>query len=352
VTDPEHPQRPSGPLLHAAFGAQTAQILYVAAKLGLADHLRDRHRTATELARTVGTDAAALQRVLRGLVSLGVCDEVEGGRFGLTSLGEYLRADHPDSMQSRVILNGEVHYALWADILATVRTGESASQRVFGMPFYDHLARNAAVGSLFDRAMTSAGWVRDRFRPAVEAYDFGQFRTIVDVGGGNGTLMVELLKTYPQPTGTVFDVPRLAEAARRNIEAVGLNARCQFLGGNAFEAVPAGGDAYVLSNFIINWGDHEAVVPLQNCRKVIPPHGKLLLVEWVMPTGREPREDFRFWDTVTMDLIMLAAFGSRSGHVRSRSEFQALLGTAGFTLTAVIPTPASISVIEAVPASG
>ena len=343
------PQQPIAPLLQAAFGAQTAQILYVAAKLGLADHLRDGHRTATELARTLGVDAMALQRVLRGLVSLGVCDEIDGGQFGVTSLGEYLRADHPDSVQSRVILNAEVHSALWADMLATIRTGESASQRVFGMPFYDHLAQNQAVGSLFDRAMTSAGWVRYRFRPAVEAYDFGQFRTIVDVGGGNGTLMVELLKTYSQPSGTVFDVPRLAEAARQTIEAARLTARCQFLGGNAFEAVPAGGDAYLLSNFVISWGDDEALVPLRNCRKAIAPGGKLLLVEWVIPTGDNPKEGFRFWDTVTMDLIMLAAFGSRSGHVRTRPEFQALLGAAGFTLTTVVPTRASVCVIEAVP---
>jgi Dimerisation domain len=159
MTDQEHAQQAIAPLLKAAFGAQTAQILYVAAKLAMADHLQDGRRTATELARTLGVDAAALQRVLRGLVSLGACDEIDGGQFGLTALGQYLRTDHPDSLQSRVILNGEVHAALWADLLATVRTGESASQRVFGMPFFDHLSRNPAVGSLFDRAMTSAGWV-------------------------------------------------------------------------------------------------------------------------------------------------------------------------------------------------
>jgi len=111
--------------------------------------------------------------------------------------------------------------------------------------------------------------------------------------------------------------------------------------------VPAGADAYILSNFLISWGDDEALVPLRNCRKA--PRGKLLLVEWVMPTGSEPTVGFRFWDTVMMDLIMLAAFGSRSGYVRTRSEFHTLLAAAGFTLTAVIPTAASISVIEAEP---
>ena len=349
MTDREHRQEAVAPLLRAAFGAQATQILYVAAKLAIADHLQNGRQSATELAKILEVDSAALQRVLRGLVNLGACDEIDGGHFGLTKLGQYLRTDHADSLQSRIILNSEVHCALWADLLATVRTGESASQRVFGMPFFEHLSRNPAVGSVFDRAMTSAGWVRHRFRPAVDAYDFGQFKTIVDVGGGNGTLMVELLRKYPQPIGTIFDLPRLADTARQTIEAAGLSARCQFVAGNAFEAVPPGADAYLLSNFVINWGDEEAVKPLRNCRKVIAEGGKLLLVEWMIPTADEATEEFRYWDTVTMDLVMLAAFGSRSGHVRTRSEFQALLAAAGFTLAAVVPTRAAVCVIEAVP---
>src|SRR5262245_40547931 len=126
MANPEHPQQSIAPLVHAAFGAQTAQILYIAAKLGLADRMREGHRTATELAGVLASDAVALRRGLRGLVAIGICDEHDDGQFHLTSLGDYLRADHPDSVQSRVILNGEVHYALWADILTTVRTGESA----------------------------------------------------------------------------------------------------------------------------------------------------------------------------------------------------------------------------------
>jgi SAM-dependent methyltransferase len=347
--EPKHPQQEIAPLLHVTFGALTAKVLYVGAKLGLADELQSGHRTAAELGQTLGVDVAGLRRVLRGLVSLGVCAEVDSDRFALTPLGEYLRADHPDSVQSRILLNGEVHGALWADMLATVRTGKSASERVFGMPFYEYLARNPAAGALFDRAMTSAGWVRYRFRPAIEAYDFGQFQTIVDVGGGNGTLLTELLKTYPRPTGTVFDVPRLAEAVRRTVDASGLNQRCRFVGGDAFESVPAGADAYLLSNFVISWGDEQAVVPLRNCRNAMAATGKLLLIEWIMPAEEEATDSFRFWDSVTMDLIMLAAFGSRSGHVRTRSEFEALLGAAGFRVTAVVPTRASVCVIDAVP---
>jgi SAM-dependent methyltransferase len=321
-------------------------MLYIAAKLGIADQLKDGHHAAVEVASTLGVDASALYRILRGLVSLGVCVENADGQFSLTSVGAYLRSDHPDSMQPRLLFNGEVHYALWSEMLATVRTGESASQHRFGMPFYDYLASNPAAGTLFDQTMASA--VRYRHRPVVEAYNFDQFRTMVDVGGGNGALMVEIMTNYPQPTGIVFDVPRLAVGAQQTIDAAGLTARCRFIGGNALEGVPADGDAYILSAVVSGWEDDEAVVALQHCRKVMAPQGKLLLVEWIMPAADEPREAFRFWDTVITDLIMLATAGTR-GRIRTSAEFQALLHASGFTRSALVPTQSSMWVIEAVP---
>jgi SAM-dependent methyltransferase len=340
---------PQAALLQAAYGAQTAQMLYVAAKLGIADQLWHSHYTA-ELAQTLGMNASALQRILHGLASLGVCVESADGQFSLTSVGEYLRSDHPDSMQPRLLLNGEVHYALWTEILATVRTGEAANQCLFGMLFDDDLASHSAVGALCDRTMASA--IRYRHQPVMDAYDIGQFRTIVDVGGGNGALMVEILTAYPQPTDIVFDVPRLAEDVRQTMEAAGLTARCRFIGGNALEEVPAGGDAYIFSNLVLNWEDEEAIVALQNCRQGIAPQGKLVLVDWIIPAADEPREAFRWWDTVMTDLIMLATCGSRRGRMRTNAEFQALLRAAGFTLTTLVPTQASVWVIEAAPREG
>ena len=341
---------PQAALLQAAYGAQTVQMLYVAAKLGLADHLQHRHATAAALAHTLGVNASALQRILRGLVSLGVCAESAEGQFSLTSVGAYLRSDHPDSLQPRLLFNGEVQYALWTEALATVQTGEAASQRLFGMPFYDYLARHPAVGVLFDRTMASA--VRYRHRPVVDAYDFGQFRTIVDVGGGNGALLVEILTAYPHPTGIVFDLPRLADGVRQTLAAAGLTARCRFIGGNALEGVPAGGDAYLLANLVLNWEDEEAIVALHHCRQGLAPQGKLVLVDWLIPAAHEPREGFRFWDTVMTDLVMLVTYGSQRGRIRTRAEFQTLLRAAGFTLTAFVPTQASVWVIEAVPMTG
>jgi hypothetical protein len=335
-------------LLEAAYGALRAQILCVAAELGLAERLAQNGPvTANELAPKLGIDAAVLERVLRGLVSMNVCDEIEASRFRLTALGEYLRPNHPDSVEARALLHGKLFYRLWDNLTETVRTGEGGSQRVLAMASHEYLAKETEIGALFDRTMASEGPFRHR--PAVEAYDFGQFGTVIDVGGGNGALMVEILTAYSQPTGIVFDLPRTAPAAEQTIDASRLGDRCRFIGGDAFETVPSGGDAYVLSNFLVGWADDRALVLLRNCRKAIAATGKVLLIEWIMPVGDEARERFRFFDTVSRDLIMLSVNGTGGGRVRNRSDFRDLLAAAGFEMTAVIPTSGSVNVIEARP---
>ena len=140
--------------------------------------------------------------------------------------------------------------------------------------------------------------IGDQLRSAGEASDVGQFQTVVDVGGGNGALMGERLHGRPRPTGIAFGLPRLAESARATIDTAGLSARCAFQEGHALDAVPVGGGAYARSSFVINWPDDEAVVPWRYCRASILPHGTLVLVQWTMPSGDEPKEGLRFWDTV------------------------------------------------------
>jgi len=347
-SEPSDASPPYAPLLEAAYGALRAQILCVAAELGLAERLAQNGPvTANELAPKLGIDAAVLERVLRGLVSMNVCDEIEGSRFRLTALGEYLRPNHPDSVEARALLHGKLFYRLWDNLTETVRTGEGGGQRVLAMPSHEYLAKEPQIGALFDRTMASEGPFRHR--PAVEAYDFGQFGTVIDVGGGNGALMVEILTAYAQPTGIVFDLPRTAPAAKQTIDASRLGDRCRFIGGYAFETVPSGGDAYVLSNFLVGWADDRALVLLRNCRKAIAATGKVLLIEWIMPVGDEARERFRFFDTVSRDLIMLSVNGTGGGRVRNRSDFRDLLAAAGFEMTAVIRTSGSVNVIEARP---
>ncbi len=191
---------------------------------------------------------------------------------------------------------------------------------------------------------------RFRLGPAAAAYDFGRFGTVVDVGGGNGALLIEILRAYDGPRGVVFDVPAVAERARQNIAAAGLADRCTAVGGSALEAVPEGADAYILSNFLVDMDDERAAGILRRCHGAMAPGGRVLLIEWVMPTGSATTDPHTFWDTTTMDLIMLAHGGAGGGRVRTAEEFRAVLAAGGFALRDIIPTAASVSVIEAFPA--
>jgi SAM-dependent methyltransferase len=334
-------------LLRDAFGAQAAMVLYTAAKLDLAEHLASGPRTAEQLATALGADARALGRILRALVSQGACEELTDSQFILTDLGNSLRAGHPHSIRARVMLNVEVHHRLWASMLDTAKSGESASVRVYGLPFYEYLASNREAGDVFDTAMSSAGWALQRFRAAVEAYDFGRFDEIVDVGGGNGAFLVEILASVPRPHGIVFDVDRVGTSAMEVISSRGLASRCRFVAGDAFAAVPEAADAYVLSNFLNSWGDAEAARVLRNCHRAMKPDATLLIVDWIMPTADQREGVASSRDATTMDLVMLCAFGGDSGRIRTFSEFCKLLADSGFDVTARMPARGSLEIIEA-----
>jgi hypothetical protein len=291
-----------------------------------------------------------LQRVLRGLTGMGLCTEVDEGRFALTPLGEYLRTDRPDSLHARALFNGEVLFPLWGDLLHTVQTSQPAVERVLGMPLYQYFAEHPEAGAIFDRTMAS--YAQYRLRPVAHAYDFSRFSVIVDVGGGNGMLLVLILQAHPQPRGMVFDFPAVAEHARENIEAAGLADRCTAIGGDAMEGVPEGGDAYLLSNVVNGMDETTALAVLQNCRRAMGNRASLLLLEWVMPAGGlasgASATDYKFWDTAAIDLVMLVGFSG--GRVRTEAEWRKLLEAAGFRLIGIVPTPSSVNVIEAEPA--
>ena len=339
---------PYTPLLETAYGALRAQILCVAAELGLAEHLAQSGPvTASELAPKLSVDAAILERVLRGLVSMNVCDEIEGSRFRLTALGEYLRPNHPDSVEARVLLHGQVFYRMWGELAETIRTGKGGSQARLG---------NAVLSVLHQGA---AGWLAVRS-------DNGQRRAIPSSARRRSLRFWAIRRCGRcwrrqrradgrNPKGvSPADRHRLRSAASRTSRTADYRRRragrsLSFCRGRCFGDRYRGYDAYVLSNFLVSWGDDHAVILLRNCRKAIAENGKVLLIEWVMPAGNEPRERFRFFDTVSRDLIMLSINGSGRGRVRTRSGFHDLLDAAGFEMTAVIPTRGSVSVIEARP---
>jgi len=326
------------------YGAQVAQIIYVATQLGVPDLLAAGSRTASELATATAVDEPTLRRVLRGLVALGLCNKLEPDAYILSDYGQFLRADHPRSLRARTIFNTEVLSPIWGRMLDTTRTGTSGALGALGMPFYEYLQQRPEIGELFDRTMADA--IRYRVQSALDAYDFSRFRKVVDVGGGNGAFLLEMLRRSTRLQGVVFDLPAVAERTRRAIAATPESARCSVDEGNALERVTEGADCYVLSNVLVSMADDDAAKILQSCRRAMADGATVVIVEWIMPTGAEQSDESIVWDTASMDLNMLAIHGASGWRVRTRAEFEHVVEAAELVVDRVVPTTSAVSVIE------
>jgi hypothetical protein len=309
------------------------------AKLGIADLLRDSPQGSDVLAQATGTDARALYRVLRTLASVGVLVEDEAARFGLTPIGACLQTGVPNSLRAYALQTGEETYHVWTEMLYSVRTGKSAFEQVFGMGVYDYRAHNPEAAARFNEAMTD--WTRQAAPAVVAAYDFSACTRVVDVGGGQGSLLIALLQAYPHLQGVLVEIPHVAAAAQPRLEAAGLARRCEVVAGDFFAPLPSGGDVYILKNVIDSFEDDRTVRLLQNCHRAMAPQGKLLVVGQVIRPGNDPAV------SKLLDLGLLVGAG---GPVRTEAESHRLFAAAGFQLTRIIPTQAATedSIIEGV----
>jgi hypothetical protein len=321
-------------------GFRVSILVSTAAEFGLADHLASGPKTSAELATLAGAHAPTLHRLLRGLARVELVRQEADGRFALTPLGEVLRRDVPNSLWGMARVWGSDLYALtWMRLPHSVRTGQSAQEFLYGMRQFDYLATQPEVASIFNEGQFAGTLaVADA---VLEAYDLTPFGTIMDVGGGSGALATTLLKARPELRGIVFDLPFCEDGARAHFDAAGVADRCEFVGGDFFQAVPAGADAYLLKFILHDWEDAKCAQILSSCRAAIGPTGKLLLIESVLPPPGEP-----LTDAVFSDLTMVVHTG---GQERSAAEFEQLLQAAGFRLTRVVPTRAAQSIVEAVP---
>lgn len=318
-------------LAHLLSGYWYTQTIYVAAKLGLAELLKDGPKSAQELAQATATNPRALYRLLRALASIGIFAE-EQGRFVLTPLAECLL---DPSTKAMATMRGECQYRAWGELLYSVQSGQSAFEKVYGKPIFDFFSENPDTGKLFDQAMTG---VHGRETEAMlEAYDFTGIRTLADIGGGNGSVLTAILRRYPAMQGFLFDLPSVVERTKANIEAAGLEGRCQLVVGNAFEAVPAGADAYLMRHIIHDWDDDKCITILRQCCRAMGQGGKLLVIEGVVPPGNEPSVSKFF------DLAMMVLPG---GMERTEEEYRQLFEAAGLRLTRIVPTRTWVSVIE------
>lgn len=332
---PPGPPPPDQHLVQLIFGKWVSMALSVAAKLRLADKLAAGPKTEVELAEETLTHAPSLYRLMRALASVGVFASDEAGRFALTPVGELLRTGVPGSMRGVADYCGtEWSWKAWGSLLESVKTGRTAFNEVFGEGCFDYLAKHPAEQAVFDEGMT--GFSAAEADAVVAAYDFSNFGTLIDVGGGHGHLLGTILNKTPNLRGVLFDAPHVVAGAK--LAAMGVADRCKAEGGDFFEAVPAGGDAYILKHIIHDWNDADCGRILGNIRAVSKPGTKLLLVELVVPPGDAPHPG------KLLDLEMLVV---ASGKERTEAEYAALLAASGFKLTRVVPTQGPAGVVEA-----
>jgi len=319
-------------------GSWITQGISVAAELGIADLLADGPMTVEELATKTNTHSGALNRLLRALASVGVFAQDGGLCFSSTPLSDLLRSDIPGSQRSFAIMMGSEFHATWGELLHSVQTGEPGFHKRFGAPFFEYMTEHPERHAIYDEAMTGVhGRETD---PMLDAYDFGAFRTVADIGGGKGLLLAGILNRHPAIQGVLFDLPAVADRARSTISRSGLAERIRIEGGDFFASVPAGADAYVLRHIIHDWQDPEAIAILRQCREAAAPDGKVLVVEMVIPPANEP--GFGKW----LDLMMLLV----AGRERTKEEYSLLFSEAGLAMTRIIPTASDVSIIEGVPA--
>jgi hypothetical protein len=229
----------------------------------------------------------------------------------------------------------------WKDLEYCVRTGAPSFRRTVpgADSSYALVADSPELTAPFDRAMaTFAPWTAAAVAAAI---DFSAFGKVVDVGGGNGSLLIGILKACPGLVGVVFDQPHTAARARERVAAAGLAGRCEVIAGSFFDGVPPGADAYLLSSVLVDWDDERAAAILRNCRAAMPSHGQVLILEEVYPARVTPSDTCR--GASAIDVLMLVCTGGRQ---RSEEEFRGLLAASGFRLSRVVPTATGVSVVQ------
>ena len=334
MSEPNQP--PDAVIFQAITGFMVSRSLSAVAELGVADRLRDRPLTSSELARAVGANEGFLRRVMRLLVSVEIFAEPAPGTYALTPYSELLRSDHPTSLRDlTAMLTSESHWRAWGELTEAIRTGSSGSCLAFGTDAFSWFQRkeNKAQWDLFNAAMTSYSAATSM--AVVERYDFSRFRHIIDIGGGRGFFLRTVLSKATQASGTLFDLPGVFEGG--GIDTLGGRIVCA--GGDFFTAVPEGGDCYVLKHIVHDWDDDRCRTFLGNIARVMDPAGTVIVVDMVMPDGPEPAF------AKVADINMLAF--TEGGCERTEREFAALFESAGLQLKAIHQTPI-VGVVEAV----
>ncbi len=336
--------QPQAPPAHVGIlqimnGGHVAGAIACLAQLGIPDLVDSAPKSTEELASQIGAEPQALYRLMRATASVGVLAEGPDGKFLQTPMSAALRSNATPSLRSVAIMGGrEWHARGWSQLEYCVRTGKQALDRIYGTHVFDFLKQHPEEGKIFNDAMTELSMIDG---PAVaEAYNFDGIHSIVDVAGGHGFLLATILQRNPHLRGVLYEAPHVVEGAT-NGPLKPVMERCTLASGDMFSSVPAGFDAYIMKHIIHDWPDALCIQLLKACRKAVNANGRLLVVDSVIQPGND------FSPGKFLDLQMLIFPG---GCERTEKQFRDLFVAAGWQLRRIIPTAASDSIVEGVPA--
>ena len=324
-------------MMQMMMGGVVAQSISVAAELGIADQLAGGEKSSAQLAALVSADEQKIHRLLRFLATVGIFEANADGAWRLTPLAQLLLNDGPHSVRAGARMLGRMS-ATYPHMTENVRTGKCAYNLTFGRPIFQDLSAKPEDAAIFDAAMNS--FHGGETEAVLDAYSYEGIRVLADIGCGAGAVMTATLKRYPALRGMMFDQSHVLNRTTQNIQAAGLQDRCEMHTGNFFEAIPAGADAYSMRHILHDWTDDLCVRILRNIRKVTPAHGRLLIIEAVVPEGNDPSMSKLF------DIFMMIF---PDGKERTEAEYRNLLSAGGFMLRSVTTTRSPVSVIDARP---
>jgi hypothetical protein len=315
--------------------------LRVVATLGIADRIATGTCRIEDLGSEAGVDTDSLHRVLRHLVGIGVFEEPSPGQFALNAAAEQLQEGHPARLRIGLDLNGFGHRMahVWDSLPEAVRTGKPAYAQVFGLPFWNDLEAHPDIAASFDALMGPAGHgFPDPDILLAGERDWAEVRTVVDVGGGTGTLLAEILRARPALRGILVDLPGTAARARETFEAAGLAERATTVGQSFFDPLPAGADIYVIKNLLDDWPDAEAEMLLRRLAAAAHPSGRVVILGGISPDEGKGSED--------PALLMMVLVGGRH---RGLTAFRRLARVAGLEVSAAGAQPSGRYVVECRP---
>ena len=329
----------SSVLLEMMYGYQKSQALFVAAQLGIADILSNGSKTAEELAKATGVNSRSIYHLMRSLISVGVFSTEDNEKFQLNPMGKHLLTGTSDSLRGTVMAMGDEMYQAWGNLLYGIKTGKTAFNHNFNRDLYSYLKQDSEASLNFNEWMKET--TREWLLPVLEAYDFSEVKTLVDVGGSIGTLTAVILNANPKMQAILFDREDVVVGAQRVLEGAGVADRCQIVGGNFFDSVLPDGDLYLISRVLLNWDDTDAIKILTNCYQAMTVKDRLVVVDFMLPKGKMSP----FIGLTSLNLFIL--FGN---FMRTEDEYYNLLSSAGFKVTNTIQTTGPVSAIEAKPA--